>query len=344
MTYTLSELAEHAQAELRGDGETQIQGVCRLDPGRPQHISYLSNKRFAKLLPNTQAAAVILAEEFADECPAATLVCANPELAYAKVATLFDPYAAFEAGIHTSAAVDASAQVHESASIGANAVVSAGAKVGARSLIGAGSIVGREAVVGDDCRLGSNVSIGGRVKMGDRVRIEHNAAIGGRGFGLGQSKSGWVEIPQLGAVTIGNDVEIGASSTVDRGAIDDTVIEDGVKIDDQVHIGHNCRIGAHTVIAGCSGVSGSVTIGKRCILAGMVGMADHLKIADDVIITGGTDVFRDLEEAGMYSAEWNALPRSQWRELVKHARRLVDTESRLRKLEGRGEAADKQDG
>lgn len=322
MEVSLQELADRFGLALRGDGTTRITGVCSLSPGRAGRITFLADPRLEKQLGATQAAAVILKPALAGVCRVAALLSDNPQLDYARVATLWGRRIVPAAGIHPSAFVSAQAKLDPSASIGPNAVVQAGARIGASAEIGPGCVIGHNADIGAGSRLVANVSIGDRVSIGQRVTIEPGAVIGGRGFGLVRDGERWVEMPQLGSVRIGDDVEIGANSTVDRGAIDDTIIERGVKIDSQVQIAHNCRIGADTVIAGCSAVAGSVTIGEHCVLAGSVGVVDHVRIGDNVVITARSLVTRDLDEAGMYSSGWGAVPAGEWRRQVATLRRL----------------------
>ncbi len=239
--------------------------------------------------------------------------------------------------MHPTAFINSRAQVDTSASIGPNAVVQAGANIGPNVEIGPGCVVGHDVEISAGSRLVANVSVGDRVRIGQRVTIEPGAVIGGRGFGLVRDGERWVEVPQLGSVRIGNDVEVGANTTIDRGAIDDTVIEDGVKIDSQVQIAHNCRIGAHTVIAGCSAIAGSVIIGQHCVLAGAVGIVDHVRLADHVVVTARSLVTRDLSEPGMYSSGWGAVPAAEWRRQVASLRRLPDQSKRHKSRKDQGD-------
>lgn len=330
MEVALQELATRFGLELRGDPDTRIAGVCGLVPGRPGRISFLSDLRLEKQLANTEASAVVLKQDVAGLARVPVLVSNNPQLHFARIAALWDPRIQAMAGIHPSASVHPSAQVDASASIGACAVVQAGASIGPRVEVGPGCVVGHEATVGEDSRLIANVSVGDRVSIGARVTLEPGVVIGGRGFGLVHDGERWIEMPQLGTVRIADDVEVGANSTIDRGAIDDTVIEQGVKIDSQVQIAHNCRIGAHTVIAGCSAIAGSVVIGRNCVLAGAVGIVDHVRLADNVVVTARSLVTRNLDAAGMYSSGWGATPATEWRRQVASLRRLA-TKSKPRK-------------
>jgi UDP-3-O-[3-hydroxymyristoyl] glucosamine N-acyltransferase len=303
---TLGELAARFSLQLHGDPATVVVGMCSLQPGEPGKLAFLADAKYETGLAGTHAAAVVLRPELVARCPVYSLSSANPHLAFSRIAALWDARSAVEPGIHPTA------------------VILEGARIASDVSIGPGCVVGRNVVIGAGSRLAANVTLVEGVCIGARVRIEPGAVIGGRGFGLVRDGERWVEVPQLGSVRVGDDVEIGANTTIDRGAIEDTVIEEGVKIDSHVHIAHNCRIGAHTVIAGCVGISGSVTIGRRCILAGGVGVADHVSIADDVVVSGMSMVTRNIDEPGMYSAGWGAQPASEWRRQVAALRRLPE--------------------
>lgn len=337
--YSLGQIARRFDLTLRGDSDVSIDGVCALTPGTAGRLAYLSDAKYRGRLGETRAAAVILSGEHADECPVAALIAERPKLAYARVAALFSPPAPV-AGVSADAFVAPDASVDAEASVGARAVVSSGARIGAGVVLAPGCVVGRDAEVGDESHIGANAVIGDGVRLGQRVRVEAGAIIGARGFGLVQDGEAWIPIPQLGGVEIGDDVEIGANSTVDRGAIEDTVLEEGVKLDDQVHIAHNCRIGAHTVIAGCTGIAGSTSVGKRCLIGGGVGISDHLTLVDEVVVTAGSQVTCDIREAGVYSSTLRAMPAAEWRKRYALLRKLDRIERRLRDLERDGKEKD----
>jgi UDP-3-O-[3-hydroxymyristoyl] glucosamine N-acyltransferase len=338
MELTLQELARRFDLELRGDPATRVSGVCSLSPGRPGRLGYLADPKLEKQLTVTKASAVILRPALAGACRVAALISDNPLLTYARIAALWDRRIVPAPGVHPSACIGAQVRVDASASIGPNAVVQAGACIAPNVEIGPGCVVGHGAEIGAGSRLVANVSIGDRVRIGERVTIEPGAVIGGRGFGLARDGEQWIEIPQLGSVRIGNDVEIGANCTIDRGAIEDTLIGDGVKVDSHVHIGHNCRIGAHTVIAGCSAIAGSVTIGRQCVLAGAVGIVDHVTLGDNVVVTARSLVTRDLSDPGMYSSGWGAMPAAEWRRQVASLRRLSGRRPQQKKKKSRGDS------
>jgi UDP-3-O-[3-hydroxymyristoyl] glucosamine N-acyltransferase len=232
------------------------------------------------------------------------------------------------------------ADVAPDAAVGPQALVEAGVTIGSRASVGPGCVVMRGASIGPDSRLVARVTLYPGVVLGSRCTVHAGAVIGADGFGFAPDRDGYVKVPQVGGVRIGDDVDIGANTTIDRGAIEDTVIEDGVKLDNLVQIGHNVHIGAHTVLAGCVGISGSTTIGKRCMIGGASGTVGHIELGDDVLVTGMTMVTRSLKEPGIYSAGWPAVPAAEWRKTVARVRRLPSLERRLAVLEGREPAVD----
>jgi UDP-3-O-[3-hydroxymyristoyl] glucosamine N-acyltransferase len=334
----LGEIAVRFGLELRGDPDAEVHSVATLAGARPGTLAFLANPRYRRALKSTSATAVVLSAADAPESPVAALVAANPYAAYARIATVLHPEPAIAAGIHPAACVESSARVAASASVGANAVIEAGVAVGERAVIGPGCVVMQGATVGDDSRLVANVTIYRGVHMGRRCVVHAGAVIGADGFGFAPDRGAYVKVPQVGSVRLGDDVEIGANTTVDRGAIEDTVLEDGVKLDNLVMVGHNCHIGEHTVLAGCVGVSGSVTIGKRCMLGGAVGVVGHIEIADDVAVTGLTMVSRSLKEPGVYSSGMPAIEAGDWRKAVARLRHLDELFDRVARLEGRRRA------
>jgi len=336
MATTLGELAVRFGLELAGDPDTKVTGVATLASAGPGTVTFLANPRYRRHLPATRAAAVVLDPGSAADCPVAALVAANPYAAFARIAQVLHPRPAVQGGIHPSAVVDARASVAPDAAIGAHAFIEAEAVIGPRALIGPGSIVMRGARIGADTRLIARVTVYPGVEIGARGVLHAGAVLGADGFGFASDRDGYVSVPQIGGVRIGDDVEIGANTTVDRGAIEDTVIEDGVKLDNLVQIGHNVRIGAHTVVAGCVGISGSTTIGRRCMIGGAVGIVGHLEIGDDVVVTGYSMVTRSLKGPGMYSSGLPAVPTGEWRKVVARLRRLDATERRLAALEKKG--------
>ena len=333
MSYRLGELAERLGAGLRGDPDILIERVAALDAAGPRDVTFLSNRRYRPYLKDTRAGAVILASRFADACPVPALVLDNPYLGYARAAALLSPPPEAAPGVAASAVVDPSAEVARDASIGAHCVVEAGASVGAGSSLGPGSFLGRNSSIGPRGRIAARVAICENVTIGARAVIHPGVVIGADGFGLANDGGVWVKIPQLGGVRIGDDVEVGANTTIDRGALEDTVIEDGVKLDNLIQIGHNVRIGAHTAIAAGVAVGGSARIGSRCTIGGAASIAGHLEIADDVHITATSAVPKSIGRAGVYSSGMPARENRIWRRNVARLGQLDGMAQRLRALE-----------
>jgi UDP-3-O-[3-hydroxymyristoyl] glucosamine N-acyltransferase len=324
--FSLGELAVRFGLELRGAPELRVSRVATLAQAGEGSLSFLANSRYRRNLKTTRASAVVVAPDEAEGCPVAALVAANPYLAYARIASLFHPQAAVAPGIHASAVVAASARIAASAAVGPLAVIEEEVLIGERVEVGPGCIVQRGARIGADTRLIARASIYPGVQIGARCIVHAGAVIGADGFGFAADAGTWVKVPQVGSVRVGDDVEIGANTTIDRGAIEDTVVEDGAKLDNQIQVGHNVTIGAHTAIAGCTGISGSTTIGKRCMIGGMVGFAGHLTIADDVVITGCSLVSASIREGGSYSSGMPTVPTRAWRRMVAHLRRFGEKE------------------
>lgn len=322
MGATLGELAVRYGCELRGDPGQRIERVATLASAGPGDLAFVANPRYRRELATTRAGAVVLDEASAAASPVPVLIAQNPHATYARIATQLHPPPHAPAGIHPSALVAPDATVDASAHVGACAVVGAGARIGARAFLGPHSIVGERAAVGADCRLVARVTLCDGVTLGERCILHPGVVLGADGFGLAPDRGTWVKVPQLGTVRVGSDVEIGANTTIDRGALEDTVIEDGVKLDNQIQIGHNVRIGAHTAMAACVGVSGSVTIGRRCMIGGAVGIAGHLTIGDDTVVTGLSLVSRSLAGGGVYSGAIPAEDARTWRRLVGRFKRL----------------------
>jgi len=324
--YSLGEIAVRVGLELRGDPALRVSHVATLARAVEGSLSFLANSRYRKHLSGTHATAVVVAPGDADACPVAAFVDSNPYLAYAHIATLMYPRASVTPGIHPSAAVAPEARVAPSASVGPMCVIEAGAVVGERVRIGAGCTILAGAHLGDDTQLMPGVTLYPAVRIGTRCLLHSGVVIGADGFGFAPDSGTWVKVPQAGSVRIGDDVEIGANTTIDRGAIDDTIVENGVKLDNQIQVGHNVIIGAHTAIAACTGISGSTTIGQRCMVGGMVGFAGHLTIADDVTITGCSLVSASIREAGSYSSGMPTVETRLWRRMVANLRRFGEKE------------------
>jgi UDP-3-O-[3-hydroxymyristoyl] glucosamine N-acyltransferase len=317
MSFALAELAVRFGCALRGDPGRRVDHVAPLAAADPLALSFLANPRLTRELAGTRAGAVVLEADLAARCPVPALITDNPHALFARIAALLHPAPPWSAGVHASASVAQDASVDGSAEVGAFALIGPGAQIGARCRIGPGCVIGAGVRIGADSRLVARVTVLPGVRLGERVLIHPGAVLGADGFGFARERGGeWVKVPQIGGVRIGDDVEIGANSTVDRGAIEDTVIESGVKLDNLVQIGHNVHLGAHTAIAGCTGISGSTRIGARCMIGGGVGVNGHIQICDDVVIAGRTTVSGSIREPGVYASLWSAEPLARWKRIV----------------------------
>ncbi len=342
---SLDEIVARFGGKLIGDGARPIRQVATLARAAPDEISFLANPRYRDQLGATRAGAVILSTEAAADCPVACIVCADPYSYYARVAQWLNPVETGKTGIHASAVVETS--IPESASVAAAAVISAGAQIGERARIGPGCVIGAGAEIGADALLHANVTIYAGCRVGARVIIHSGAVIGADGFGFAREREGenagqWLKIPQIGRVIIGDDVEIGANTTIDRGALDDTVIEDGVKLDNQIQVAHNVRIGAHSVVAGCTGIAGSTRIGRRCAIGGAAIIIGHLTIADEVTVSAGTVVAKSITKAGTYTGVVPFLKHSEWLKNFARLRHLDAMGDKIRILETRLAAMEKK--
>ncbi len=335
MPISLGELATQFGCDLDGDPDVEVSSVATLSNAVSGSVSFLSNSAYKKQLPSTKAAAVILSAKDSADCPVASLISENPYACYARIAARLYPNPALQAGVHASAFVDASASVATSAQIDALAFVGARTVIGENTYVGPGTVIGPDCIVGDNCRFVANVSLPRRVSVGNRGIFHPGAVIGGDGFGNAITPDGWVKVPQVGGVRIGDDVEIGSNTTVDCGAIDDTVIENGVRIDNLCQISHNAHIGEHTAMAGASGVSGSTRVGKRCMFGGQSGSVGHISICDDTIIAGRAMITNSITEPGMYASNFPSEKIRDWNKKVARVRRLDGLYERVKKLEKR---------
>ncbi len=333
--YTLRELAAFLAAEFRGDPECVITGIGALIFAKSHQISFLSDSVYVKYLDTTQAAAVIVKKEnIANKNSGNYIIVNNPYLAYARVSVLFDDTPPMPVGIHQTAIVGNDCKIDQEVSIGPYCVIGNRVKIEQGVRIEAGCIIGDDSEVGEKTRLCANVTLYHKTKLGKRVLLHSGAVIGSDGFGNANDKGVWQKIYQLGAVVIGNDVEIGANTTIDRGAIEDTIIEDGVRIDNQVQIGHNVQIGAHTAIAGCVGIAGSAKIGRYCMLGGGVGINGHIEIADRVVITGMANVGKSITEpGGVYASAIPAMPHRAWWRIIARLINIEELMGRVKELE-----------
>ena len=334
-TIKLGQLAEFLGATLRGDAEKEITGLATLQEAGPAQLSFLANPQYRKYLAGSRAAALLLKAADAEGFAGDALVVPDPYLAYARISHLFDPKPKAVAGIHPTAVVAADAVVDPTASIGAFAVIESAARIGAGVSIGAHCFIGARSEVGEGGWLAPKVTLYHDVRIGKRVVIQSGAVLGGEGFGFANEKGIWQKIAQIGGVLVGDDVEIGVNTAIDRGALADTLIGNGVKLDNQIQIAHNVQIGDHTAMAACVGISGSTKIGKHCMLAGGVGLVVHIEICDKVFITGMTMVTHSITEPGSYSSGTAMQPAAEWRKSAARIRQLDDIARRLRQLEKR---------
>jgi len=328
---SLAMLAVRHGCELRGDPDAVVDHVATLAGAGAGALAFLANPRYRAQLATTRASAVVLDAESAADCPVACLVSANPYLSYAGMAAELHPPPPLRPGVAAQARVAPSAVLGAGTQVDAGAVVGEGARIGERVLIGANAVVGAGCVVGDDSRIMPGVVLYERARIGRRSTIHANAVIGADGFGNARGPGGaWTKVPQVGGVSIGDDVEVGALTSIDRGAIGDTIIGNGVRLDNQIQIGHNVVIGEHTAIAAHVGISGSTRIGARCIIAGKVGFAGHLEVADDVVVTGGANVTHSIGKPGIYSG---AIPADEARRWRKNAVRFGQLDPAMRRLQ-----------
>lgn len=335
MTLTLGQIAEEVGARLEGDAERVVSGLGTIRSATDEQLTFLANPRYRSWLESTGAAAVLCTAEEAPHCPVSALVVADPYLAFARISHRFDPAPVRPPGIHPRAVVEDGARVDETAHVGPNAVVEAGAVLEAGVTVMANSYVGADAHLAEQVTLWPNVTIYHGVQLGGRTRIHAGSVLGSDGFGYALDQGHWQKVAQVGSLRIGADVEIGAGCTIDRGAIDDTVIGNGVIIDNQVHIAHNVVVGEHTALAGKVGLSGSARVGAHCMIAGMSGVVGHIEVCDGVQIMGMTMVSRSIHEPGVYASPLPADEHSKWRRNVARFRNLDDMYRRLVRLEKR---------
>ena len=332
-TYRLHELAELLDAELRGAADYSINGIGTLQHARPDQLAFLANASYRKQLAETQAGAVLLRTEDAEGYTGNCLVVADPYLAYARLSHHFDRKPVAQRGIHPSAVIAPTAQVAATASIGPGVVIEEEAIIGERVVLGAHSFVGARSSIGADGWLAPRVTLYHDVHIGERVVIQSGAVLGGEGFGFAKQDGEWLKIAQIGGVSVGHDVEIGANTTIDRGALDDTKIGNDVKLDNQIMIAHNVEVGDHTAMAACVGISGSTKIGRNCMLAGGVGLVGHIEICDNVFITGMTMVTHSITEPGAYSSGTAMQAAGEWKKNAVRFRQLDAMAKRIRALE-----------
>jgi len=329
----LAEIVERLGGELVGDPGVTIRQVATLESAGHGDIAFLSQRRYRPLLRATRAAAVILPHAERDVTALPRILCADPYLYFARVSTLLNPPREVESGVHPSAVIEPGAYVATSARIGPGCHIGKRAEVGESACIDAGCAIGDEARIGEGSRLYPSVVVYARCVIGRRAIVHSGVVIGADGFGIALDAGQWLKIPQIGRVIIGDDVEIGANTTIDRGALDDTVIEDGVKLDNQIQIGHNVHVGAHTAIAGCVGIAGSARIGRHCTLGGGARILGHLELADGVHISAGTLVTKSINRPGTYTGVYPLQENRDWSRTAVLVRNIDKLEKRIQMLE-----------
>jgi len=334
MAFTLAELAEQAGGTVQGDSQRRITGIASLERAESGDITFFSNSRHHRQLAATRAAAVILREGDRAACPVDAVVVADPYLAYARVAALFAPQPSAPPGIHPGAVVAEGARIDPSASVGPLTVIGSGAVLEAGVVVGSGCVIEEGVHLGAGSRLVANVTLYSGTRLGRRCLVHGGAVIGSDGFGFAPDPQGvWVKIPQIGGVRIGDDVEVGANTSIDRGALEDTVIDCGVKLDNQIQVAHNVHIGAHTAVAGCVGIAGSSRIGAHCAIGGGAGILGHLEITDGVTITAMSLVTKSIRQPGVYSSGTPLEPNDRWHKNFARFKQLDEMARRLRALE-----------
>jgi UDP-3-O-[3-hydroxymyristoyl] glucosamine N-acyltransferase len=327
--FTLKALADQFDLEIKGDANTEIFSIGTLANAGSGQLAFLANDKYKQQLSETKAGAVLLSKDNSAHCPCACLISKNPYVSFAQISQLFEQEESVPAGIHATAVVHPSAQIHESACIGPFVQIGEQVKIGAHTIIHSHCSIGMHSEVADFCELMPRVTLVKRVRLGQRVRIHSGAVLGADGFGNAMHQGQWIKIAQLGGVVVGDDCEIGANTTIDRGAIEDTILEENVRLDNQIQIAHNVRIGAHTAIAGCTGIAGSTTIGKYCQIGGGVGFVGHIHITDKVIIGGGSVITNSITEPGMYVSGTPFQSINEWR---KNAARFKHLDTMARSL------------
>lgn len=333
MRYTLDELAKQISGTIKGDATQVIDAVATLQNAAANQITFLTNPTYRKQLATTEAGAVILSAADAENFSGNAIICQNPYAAYARIAAMLSPPETFAADISPAAFIDEQVTIGSGVSIAAGAVIEAGVTLADAVRIGPGCIIQKNSSIGKGTVLTANVTVTHDCVIGEMCLLHPGIVIGADGFGQAMDQGQWIKVPQLGRVIIGNDVEIGANTTIDRGAIEDTVIEDNVKLDNQIQVAHNVKIGAHTAIAGCTAIAGSTKIGKHCRIAGMVGIVGHLDITDNVTVTAMSLVTHSIKEAGVYSAGTPLEPNHLWRKNTLRFKQLDKMAKRLKVLE-----------
>ncbi|PHM33142.1 UDP-3-O-(3-hydroxymyristoyl)glucosamine N-acyltransferase [Xenorhabdus innexi] len=337
----LADLAQQLNAQLHGDGDLVITGIAPMYSANSEQITFLSDSRYTDKLAECQAAAVVLREADLPYCKVAALVVDNPYLAYARMAQIMDTTPQPAQDIHSSAVISPEVTLGRNVAIGANTVIESGVVLGDGVVIGAGCFVGKNTHIGAGTRLWANVSVYHNVEIGEQCLIQSGAVIGSDGFGYANDRGNWIKIPQLGTVIIGDRVEIGACTTIDRGALDNTVIGNGVIIDNQCQIAHNVTIGDNTAVAGGVIMAGSLKVGRYCMIGGASVINGHMEICDKVTVTGMSMVMRPITEPGVYSSGIPLQQNKVWRKTAALVMNINEMNKRLKSVERKLEGNDK---
>ena len=330
--FSAGQLAEQFGLQWRGDANATVDGVSTLARAGSRQLAFLANPRYRNQLPESGAGIVVMRASDAEDYPGNALLADDPYVAFAKIAALFDPKPPLQPGIHATAVIEPSAQVHPAAQIGPFVCIGARSRVSAGAMLGPGCIIGEDCEIGEGCELVARVTLVKRVRLGKRVLVHPGAVLGADGFGLAMDAGRWIKVPQQGGVQVGDDCEIGANTTIDRGAIEDTVLEEDVRLDNQIQIGHNVRVGAHTAMAGCAAVAGSAVIGRYCLIGGAAGILGHLEICDRVMVTAMSLVTNSIREPGEYSSGTPLMTNREWR---KSAARFKQLDALAREVNAR---------
>lgn len=335
VSFTCSEIAKAIGAELAGDGNTSVTSINSIDSAIPGSISFITGHKYLEALRASKASAVIIPKAFVDETQATRLLMDNPYLGYARLTRLWVSQSLHESNqqsVHSSASVASDAQLAKDVIVGANAVIESNAVIASGSVIGAGAYIGAGVVIGSRTTIHANATVLHSCSIGDDCEFHSGSVIGADGFGFAPGPEGWEKIHQLGAVVVGNRVSIGACTTIDRGALENTIIADGVILDNHIQVAHNVTIGQNTAIAGCTGIAGSTRIGANCRIGGAVSIVGHIKICDDVMITANSFVNRSVTEAGSYSSGFPLEPSALWRKNAVRLHRLDELSRQVGKL------------
>jgi UDP-3-O-[3-hydroxymyristoyl] glucosamine N-acyltransferase len=333
MTTTIGQLGAELGLEIRGESSTALTGVATLSNAGNGQLTFLANPKYSQHLSTTTAAAVILHQDMAENCPVTALLSPDPYADYARAASRFDYSRQFKAGIHPTATIAADVRLGNGVCVGPQAVIDTACEIGDNCHIGAGTVLGPGCKVGNDSFLAARVTLCREVVLGQRVIIHPGAVIGADGFGIAMTAESWIKVPQLGGVQIGDDCEIGANTTIDRGALEDTLLENDVRLDNLVQIAHNVQIGAHTAMAGCAAAAGSARIGRYCLIGGGAGILGHLEVADHVTLTARTLVTHSIKQAGEYSSGTPLQEKREWRKNTVRLRQLDALARRVSRLE-----------